>query len=66
WNEDPAGLELELQGHPDREYSIEATLDFETWEAVATQLTDESGVFRLIDPASTYYPHRLYRAVRAH
>ncbi|HVR35443.1 MAG TPA: S8 family serine peptidase, partial [Methylomirabilota bacterium] len=47
WNEDPAGLELELQGHPDREYSIEATLDFETWEAVATQLTDESGVFRL-------------------
>ncbi|MFO1497764.1 MAG: immunoglobulin domain-containing protein [Verrucomicrobiota bacterium] len=51
---------LTVRGQPGQSYDLEGTSDLRTWESLGT-VSSESGVSRLVDPASTGQPLRLYR-----
>jgi hypothetical protein len=40
---------------------LEASTDFQTWTAVATNAASANGVFWLNDPGQTNYAYRFYR-----
>jgi hypothetical protein len=41
---------------------IEASTDFIQWTPIQTNLVTDSGLFAVVDPQSSLFPHRFYRA----
>jgi hypothetical protein len=53
---------LAVSGQPDREYEIQATQDFTTWEAIGRVTMEADGTSYFVDPGAANYSSRMYRA----
>jgi hypothetical protein len=55
-------LQLEFSGASNREYRLEATTDFLTWQPLATN-TANNGLLSFVDPDRSSFSRRFYRVV---
>jgi hypothetical protein len=53
---------LAVSGQPGREYEIQATQDFTTWEVIGRVMLGEDGMSQFIDSGAADYSSRMYRA----
>jgi hypothetical protein len=59
------GFSFQLAGTPQAAYTVEASTNLTTWDAIVTITLPASGILQISDPAAGTLSRRYYRAVRS-